>query len=193
VDASLTLACALKVEEKAAREGGARTARVGLGAGLPLPEGALVSFGFCGALVPGLEPGTLLTAERVVRPDGEVLWAGEPLEVPGALRGVICAADEVVDEAGARRSLAESSGAVAVDMESGVLAGSGRLAGVVRAVSEGAGAPLGRLVRAGKPDGGADWRVVAEAFALEPRQSARTALGARRALRTLERAAEALA
>jgi adenosylhomocysteine nucleosidase len=193
VDASLTLACALEVEEKAAREGGARTARVGLGAGLPLPGGALVSFGFCGALVPGLEPGTLLTAERVVGPDGEALWAGEPLEVPGALRGIICAAHGVADEPGARRALAESSGAVAVDMESGVLAGSGRLAGVVRAVSDGAGAPIGRLVRAGKPDGGTNWRVVAEAFALEPSRSMRTAIGARRALRTLERAAEAFA
>jgi adenosylhomocysteine nucleosidase len=193
VDAPLTLACALAVEEKAAREGGARTARVGLGAGLPLPEGPLVSFGFCGALVPGFEPGTLLSAERVVAPDGEVLWAGEPLDVPGALRGVICAADGVADESGMRRALAETSGAVAVDMESGVLAGSGRLAGVVRAVSDGTGTPVGRLVRAGKADGSTDWRVVAEAFALEPRRSMRTALGARRALRTLERAAEALA
>ena len=49
----LTLACALAVEEGAARSGGARAARVGLQAGLPLPEGRLVSFGLGGALVSG--------------------------------------------------------------------------------------------------------------------------------------------
>jgi hypothetical protein len=193
VDAPLTLACALAVEEKAAREGGARAVRVGLGAGLPLPEGPLVSFGLCGALVPGLAPGMLLTAERVVAPDGEVLWAGQALDVPGALRAVLCAADGVANEPEARHALAETSGAVAADLESGVLAGSGRLAGVVRAVSDGAGAPLGRLVGAGKADGGTDWSVVAAAFVLEPLRSARTALDARRALASLERAAEALA
>jgi len=66
----LTLACALAVEEGAARSGGARAARVGLQAGLPLPEGRLVSFGLAGALVSGLEPGTLVTARRVVDADG---------------------------------------------------------------------------------------------------------------------------
>jgi adenosylhomocysteine nucleosidase len=193
VDTALTLACALAVEEKAARQGGARTARIGLGAGLPLPEGPLVSFGLCGGLVPGLEPGTLLTAERVVAPDGEVLWAGEPLEVPGALHAVLCAGDGVADGAEARGTLAEASGAVAVDLESGPLARSGRLVGVVRAVSDGAAEGIGRLAGAAKADGGTDWAVVAKAFVLEPRTSARTALGARRALGALERAAEALA
>ena len=48
---ALTLACALKVEERAARKGGARTALVGLGAGLPLPEGQLVSFGLIGEMI----------------------------------------------------------------------------------------------------------------------------------------------
>ena len=49
VDAPLTLACALAVEEKVARKAGARAARVSLGARLPLPEGPLVSFGFAAA------------------------------------------------------------------------------------------------------------------------------------------------
>ena len=70
----LTLACALAVEESAARDGGARAARVGLQAGLPLPEGKLVSFGLAGALVSGLAPGTLVAARRVVDSDGTVLW-----------------------------------------------------------------------------------------------------------------------
>jgi adenosylhomocysteine nucleosidase len=193
VDSSLTLACALEVEEQTARRGGARTALVGLGAGRPLPDGPLVSFGLCGALHPDLEPGTLLTARRVVDPEGAVLWEGEPLEVPGALRAVVCAVSGPVDEPAVRRALAERSGAVAVDMESGVLARTGRLAGVVRAVSDAADESVGRLVRAGRPDGRTDWGVVAHAFLADPLRSARTALGARRAMRSLRRAAEALA
>jgi adenosylhomocysteine nucleosidase len=190
----LTLACALAVEERLARKAGARTALVGLGAGLPLPsEGRLVSFGFCGALVPGLEAGALVSARRVVDPGGLTLWEGEALAVPGALRAVVCAAEAVAAEPELRRVLAERSGAVAVDMESGVLARAGRLAGVVRAVSDGADKPIGRLACAGSADGGTEWGVVARALLLEPLRSARTALAARRAMQSLRRAAEALA
>ena len=192
LSASLTLACALEVEEKAARKGGARTALVGLGAGLALPDGPLLSFGFAGALVPGLAPGTLLTAHRVVDPAGRILWEGPPLPIAGAEPAVICAADAVANEPAARSALAERSGAVAVDMESGVLAASGRLAGVVRAISDAAEEPVGRLVCAGKPDGGTDWGVVAAAAVLEPLKTLRTARDARRALAALERAAAAL-
>ena len=195
MDASLsfTLACALEVEERVARRAGASAARVGLGAGLPLPEGPLVSFGFCGALVPGLEPGTLLTARRVVDAEGTVLWEGEPLDVPGALRAVICAAKAVANEPAERLELAERSGAVAVDMESGALASTGRLAGVLRAVSDAAEEPVGRLGRAARPDGRADWNVVLRAALLEPVTTLRTAIGARRAMTSLSRAAEAFA
>jgi hypothetical protein len=194
VDSALspTLACALEIEERIARRGGARAARVGLGAGLPLPEGRLVSFGVCGALVPGLEPGALLTAQKVVGPDGVVLWQGDPLDVPGALRAIICTS-EVANEPEERRTLAKKSGAVAVDMESGVLASSGRLVGVVRAVSDAADEPVGRLVCAAKADGGTDWRFVARAFLLEPLRSLRTALAARRAFASLRQAASTLA
>ena len=82
---------------------------------------------------------------------------------------------------------------VEVDMESGVLASSGRLVGVVRAVSDAADEPVGRLVCAAKADGGTDWRVVARAFLLEPLRSLRTALAARRAFASLRQAASALA
>ena len=74
----LTLVCALAVEERAAAKAGARTRLVGLGARTTLPPGPLVSFGLAGALVSGLEPGTLLTARRVVDAEGTVLWEEEP-------------------------------------------------------------------------------------------------------------------
>jgi adenosylhomocysteine nucleosidase len=188
----LTLACALAVEEDAARRAGAPAARVGLQAGLPLPDGQLVSFGLAGALVSGLAPGTLLTARRVVDADGTVLWEDEPLRVPGALTAVVCDAGVVVDDPVERRELARRTGAAAADTESATLAATGRLAGVVRAISDTPERPVGRLAQAATPDGGTDWAVVARAFATEPRTSIRTALSARRGLTSLRHAAAAL-
>jgi hypothetical protein len=192
LDASLTLACALEVEEKVARKAGARTALVGLGASLPLPEGQLVSFGFAGGLHPRLRPGTLVTATKVVDVSGETLWEGEPLLVDGAEPVIICDAGEAADEPFARDIIAEASGADAVDMESGALAASGRLAGVVRAISDSRDRPLGRLAFAARTDGSTDWRVVAVAFLTHPIMSVRSTLAARRAMARLERAAKAL-
>jgi|Tabmets5t2r1_1033131.scaffolds.fasta_scaffold11273_3 hypothetical protein len=189
----LMLACPLAVEEKAARAGGARAARIGLGAGLPLPEGRLVAFGLTGALVDGLAPGTLVTARRVVAADGTVLWEDEPLHVPGAVIGVVCDAGAIVDDATARRELARRTGAVAVDMESATLAATGRLAGVVRAVSDTPEEPISRLGQAALPDGRTNWRVVLRALLSEPRATFRTALAAKRALTSLRFAAAALA
>jgi adenosylhomocysteine nucleosidase len=190
---ALTLACALAVEEEAARGAEARTARVGPQATLPLPEGRLVSFGLAGSLVSGLEPGTLVTAHRVVDRDGTVLWEEEPLPVPGAVSGVVCDAGTVVDDPVARRELGRQTGAVAVDTESATLAATGRLAGVVRAISDTPERPVGRLAHAALPDGGTDWRAVVRAFLTEPRTALATALAARRALASLRAAAAALA
>ena len=68
-------------------------------------------------------------------PSGRTLWDGPALEVAGAEPAVVVASDGVANEPEARRALAERSGAAVVDMESGVLASTGRLAGVVRAIS----------------------------------------------------------
>ncbi|HEY3071099.1 MAG TPA: hypothetical protein VGJ34_12385 [Gaiellaceae bacterium] len=193
MDTAVTLACALRVEEKVARKAGRKAAVVGQGASLPLPDGRLVSFGFAGGLDDQLEPGALLTATKVVDPDGRTLWEGEPLAVPGAEPVVICwSPDGVVNEREARRALAERSGAVAVDMESGALAATGRLAGAVRALSDTGARPVGALVCAGRADGSTDWKVVAKAFVTEPVRSVQTARDARRAIKALYRAAEAL-
>lgn len=193
LNGGLTLACALEVEERAARKGGAKAARVGLGARLALPEGRLVAFGLAGALVPGLEPGAVLTARKVVDASGRTLWEGEPIHVPGALRGVICDAGSVVDDPEARRELAARTGAVAVDTESAALAASGRLAGVVRAVSDTPARPVGCLACAATAGGATDWVVVLRALVTEPLKTLRAAAGASRALASLRHAAAALA
>jgi adenosylhomocysteine nucleosidase len=190
---ALTLVCALRVEARLAQRAGARTALVGLRAHLPIPDGQLVSFGFAGALESRLQPGTLVTATKVVDVSGATLWEGEPLRVEGAEPAVICVGREVADSPEARRMIAETTRAEAIDLESGVLARTGRLAGVVRAVSDAGDRPLGLLASAATPDGGTNWKVVARAFATEPRASLRTARDARKAMRALSRAAKELA
>lgn len=153
----------------------------------------MVGFGLAGSLVPQLAPGALLTATRIVSESGETLWEDRPLPIPGALPGVICAADEVVDDPTERARLAARTGAVAVEMEAAVLARSGRLVGVIRAISDSPSEPVGRLATASTPDGRIAWKAVAMAFLREPVRSLRASLAARRGLAALEAAAAALA
>ncbi len=132
----LTFACATTAEERAARRAGLRAIRIGLRGAAGLPDCELVSFGLAGALHDGLRVGDLLDATRIVDSAGTTLWEGSPLGVPGARDATMLASDVLVHDPSERRRLHETSGADAVDMESGVLAASGRLAGVVRAISD---------------------------------------------------------
>ena len=183
----LTLACATAAEARAGRRAGGRTALVGLAAANGIPEGPLVSFGLAGALRDDLAAGTVLDATRVVDGDGAVLWEGGPLGVSGAQKGTILAADAIVDDPGERRRLYERTGADAVDLESGPLARSGRLRGVLRAVSDTPSQPLNGMAAGVKRDGSYDWAGIARAFGRHPRGFVRTARTARRALGQLER------
>ena len=132
----LTFACATAAEERVARRAGLNAVRVGVRVANGVPEGRLVSFGLAGALHDGLRVGEVLDATRVVDSAGATLWEGAPLGVAGARQATMLASDVLVHDAAERRRLRETSGADAVDMESGVLAASGRLAGVVRAISD---------------------------------------------------------
>ena len=174
------------VEERAARRLG-RTVRIGLGAANGVPrEGRLVSFGIAGALDPALEIGTLLDATRVVDEDGTVLWEGEPLGIASARVGTIVGASRIVDDPAERERLRRATGADAVDMESGALARSGRLAGCIRVVSDTPGRELAGLAEAAKPNGDTDYVGLLRGFVRAPRGTARAARDARRALKRLE-------
>ena len=133
---ALTFACATTAEERVARRAGLRAVRVGVRAANGVPEGSVVSFGLAGALRDGLAVGSVLDATRVVDESGATLWEGGPLGVSGARAGTVLGSDVLVHDAVERRRLQAASGADAVDMESGVLARSGRLAGVLRVVSD---------------------------------------------------------
>ncbi len=187
------LACALGVEERAARRGGARTVRVGLGASLGAPAEPFISFGLAGALTDTLAPGDLVVATRVADAEGRIVWQGEPVPIHGARHVTLCTPHAVVDHASARRSLAERTGAEVVDLESGTLATSEGFLGCVRAISDTPGSPVGILGRAATSGGDVAWGVVVRAFVTQPRTALRAAGNARRAFAALERAAAELA
>jgi nucleoside phosphorylase len=160
---------------------------VGIGAANGAPEGPLISFGLAGALRDDLPVGAVIDATRVVDADGAELWRGEGFGVPGSRAGTILAAETIVDDPDERRRLHDRTGADAADLESGPLARTGRLRGVVRAVSDTPAHPLDGLVGGVTPDGGYNWPGLVRAFLRSPRGFVRSASDARHALDRLVR------
>ncbi len=146
--------------EKAARE-----AAVGLRA-----SGAttLVSFGLAGALDSSLRPGDLVLPESIHA--GGILpvdldWRNRLQQcLPAHLSiasGILATSSRVLTSANAKRELAESTGACAVDMESGAVAEVAANAGVpflaVRVIADPVEfSPPQVLLKAVRPDGSAD-------------------------------------
>src|SRR3954463_947307 len=181
----LTFACAMTVEERIARRYG-RTAIVGVGGSRGVPEGQLVSFGIAGALAPDLPVGTVIDATRVVDESGAVLWEGGPLGASRARTGTILGASRIVDDPDERARLHAQTGAEAVDMESGPLARSGRLAGCGRAVGGTPAPPPGGGAPGATADGRVDPVGFLRGFARARIVTTRAVFGARRALKSLE-------
>jgi len=181
----LTFACATTAEERVARRLGFSAVLVGVRVANGVPEGRLVSFGLAGALHEGLGVGDVVDATRVVDAAGATLWEGAPLGMRGARTAVVLASDELVHDPAERRRLHESSGADAVDMESGVLAASGRLTGVLRAISDVPASAIEGVDSTVRADGRTDvaglvrWVVAKRGRAI---RSIRDALAALRAL-----------
>ncbi|HKP18338.1 MAG TPA: hypothetical protein VJT84_07650 [Gaiellaceae bacterium] len=183
----MTAACATLAEARAARKAGLEAVVVGIGARRGVPAGELVSFGVAGSL-DGLDVGTVVDATRVVDEHGQVLWEGAGLGVEGARSGTILATDHVLDDPAERRRLHEATGADVVDMESGVLAATGRLRGAVRAVSDTPARPLGPLAHAVSPDGRPRVAKALTALVRRPSAAAQALANIRRALRALSSA-----
>ena len=186
----LTFCCATTAEERVAKRLGLTTARMGLGVANGVPEGRLVSFGVAGSLG-GLAIGEVLDATRVVDESGATLWEGPGLGVRGGRRGTVLGGSVLVHDEAERNRLRETTGADAVDMESGTLARSGRLAGVVRAISDDASSAVEGLDSTIHPDGRTNvpgllrWVVTQRGAAIS------TIRGAMRALKALEEAVAA--
>jgi len=190
VDADgLTFAVATTAEERVAKRAGLRTVRVGLRAANGVPDGRVVSFGLAGALDDTLRIGDVIDATRVVDTTGATLWEGAGLGVHGAKRLVVLASEHLVQDAAERRRLRDASGADAVDMESGVLARSGRLAGVLRVVSDDTTSAVEGVDETVKSDGRTDVAGLVRWVARRRGDAIRSIKDAVVALRALERAA----
>jgi hypothetical protein len=186
VDADgLTFAVATSAEERVAKRLGLHTVRIGVRAARGVPDEALVSFGLAGALHDGLRVGDVLDATRVVDERGETLWEGAGLGV--GRHATILGGDRLVHDAAERRRLREATGADAVDMESGVLARSGRLAGVLRAVSDDAASAIEGVDSTVHPDGRTNVAGLVRWVATRRRDAIRSMRDAVGALRELER------
>jgi hypothetical protein len=188
VDAhGLTFACATSAEERVARRAGLKAVRVGLGVANGVPEGSLVSFGVAGSLGE-LRVGEVLDATRVVDETGATLWEGPGLGVRGARTGVLLGGNVLVHDVAERDQLRAASGADAVDMESGTLARSGRLAGVVRAISDDASSVVEGLDTTVHADGRTNVPGLLRWVATQRGDAVRSIRGALRALKALEQA-----
>jgi nucleoside phosphorylase len=189
VDADgLTFACATTAEERVARRAGLHAVRVGVRAASGVPDAPVVSFGLAGALHEGLRVGEVLDATRVVDERGSVLWQGGPLGVAGARPATVLGSSALVHDPAERRRLHEASGADAVDMESGVLARSGRLAGVLRVVSDGVDSSIEGVDTTVHPDGRTNVTGLLRWVATRRGDAVRSMRDAVTALRALERA-----
>jgi adenosylhomocysteine nucleosidase len=184
----LTFAVATTAEERVAKRLGLKTVRVGVCVANGVPEGNLVSFGLAGSLG-GLRVGEVLDATRVVDETGTTLWEGPGLGVRGARAGVVLGGDVLVHDETERARLREASGADAVDMESGVLARSGRLAGVVRAISDDATSTVAGVDTTVHADGRTNVAGLLRWVATRRGDAFRAMRDALRALRALEQAA----
>jgi len=187
---ALTFACATSAEERVARRLGLRTVRVGVRVANGVPAEPLVSFGLARALG-DLRVGDVVDATRVVDESGATLWEGPGLGVRGARPATVLGSDVLVHDRDERRRLRDSSGADAVDMESGVLARSGRLAGVLRAISDGSESDVEGVDSTVHPDGRTDVVGLLRWVARRRLRAIRSMRDAVAALRALEQAAAA--
>jgi nucleoside phosphorylase len=132
------------------------------------PSACLIVLGVAGALSPGLEPGALVVAERVVDATGAALHpdatlAARAAAATGAHLGVVVTADRVADTAAEKRRLLEESAAgraaAVVDLESAAYGAVACEIGipwlVLRAVSDRADEALPSLLNRARIAGGA--------------------------------------
>ena len=125
-------------------------------AALPLDVTAVLSFGVAGGLAPGLATGEVLAASEIWDA-GEIWPALWPHPLPGRTAR-LAASNVLLPDALAKAGLHRVSGALAVDMESGIAARFARERaipfGALRAVADAAGDALPRAATLGlHPDG----------------------------------------
>jgi hopanoid-associated phosphorylase len=160
----------------------------------------LISFGVAGGLAPHLEPGTCVVGSAILDESDRRLtdarWAQRLMRIiPGAVHGAIVGVREPIAHADDKRALHEKTGAVAVDMESHVVARAAADHGVpvaaIRVIVDPVKRTIPRSALAGaQPDGTIDSFAVLLSLARNPRDFlglVRMALDTRAARATLVR------
>lgn len=160
----------------------------------------LISIGIGGGLASALQTGDVVIGRavlafgaRVETDDGWTLSLQRAL--PGAMAGDVLGSDAMVTDRRRKAELHQETGALAVDMESHIVAAAARDAGVpfavLRVISDPAWRSLPPAVTLGiRPDGGMNIGGVARAVAADPMQIPaliRAGLDARAAFRALFR------
>lgn len=161
------------------RASGARPklARDGARALVEMGVDGLLSYGTAGGLAPDARPGRLVVASRVVVPGGGTIatdraWT-ENITRELGLDALPMAAADVVVNAGAKAALHAETGAVAVDMESHVVAevaqGAGLPFAVLRCVTDPVEAELpGFVIDSVRPDGSVSLLPIVAGLCLRP-------------------------
>jgi hopanoid-associated phosphorylase len=140
----------------------------------------IISIGIAGGLAPGLRAGDWTVADAILA-DGEpiptdAMWTERlAARLPGAAKGVLLGVDAIVAEPAAKADLFRTTGALAVDMESHIVARVAqrrRLAfAAARVVCDPAHRALPPAARVGmKPDGRMDLPAVLRSVLAEPGQ-----------------------
>ena len=134
---------------------------------------AILSFGICGALDPGLKVGDLVIGSAVNGLQTDPEWTTRLAAcLPAARVGGFAAGDEMVADASAKAALRVQSGAMAVDMESHVVAAVGIPFAILRVVSDLADQSLPPAARVGlKADGRPDISAVLKSLLADPGQA----------------------
>lgn len=162
--------------------------------------GGLISFGVAGGLAPDLKPGTCVIGSSILDGDEQrptdARWAQRLMRIiPDAVHGPIVGVRQPIAHASAKHELHRRTGAIAVDMESQVVARAAERHGVplaaIRVVVDPAGRTIPRSALAGaRADGTIDPVAVMRSLMRYPRDFLgliRMSLDARAARATLVR------
>jgi adenosylhomocysteine nucleosidase len=141
--------------------------------------GGLISFGVAGGLAPGLKPGTCIIASTILDDEDQrptdTRWAQRLMRIiPGAVHGPILGVREPIASADDKSALHRQTGALAVEMESHVVARAAAQHGVplaaIRVVVDPVERTIPRSALAGaRPDGSIDPLAVIRSLARHPR------------------------
>ena len=160
--------------------------------------GGLISFGVAGGLDPQLKPGTCIIGSHVISADRRLptdhQWSQRLLQaLPNPVHGALLGVGAPVADAATKQALFQKTGAVAVDMESHIVASVADQHNLplaaIRVVTDPAVRSIPNAALAGmRPNGTVDVLTVIRSLLQRPRELSgllRTALDARAARATL--------